>query len=216
MKEFSTTRAASSIATESAIELGAWQVMTTIAAPAGDAAPVKQIHGGNIVPIDAAAVTWADGIVLDRAGVRAAIATADCAPVVITSGELALVLHASRKSLVRGLLDNATTYIDPVQIDHIYVGPHISEYRFSFTEEERLLQRFRERYPQAIHFHKGKMYVSLRKALRQIFHEWGVHEQKVQFDGRCTYDTAYLPSYRRWLDGGKLGELGRLWTIVGR
>lgn len=202
------------------IRLGNWRV-TTQAPEFGLPELVlfpDQIHGGNIVEVEklAQGKVSADGVVLKRDSVAGGVQTADCAPVTIVSDETAVVLHVSRKTLVRGLLANATTYIAPSSIDHIFIGPHICEYHFGFEEEDESLRQLRYHYPKAFHFHKGKLYLSMHQALKSVFDEWQVHPDKIIGDGRCTYEQLQMPSYRRWLEGGREGKLTTIRTIARR
>lgn len=175
-----------------------------------------QIHGGSIAKAEDLqhAALSADGVVVAGVSQMIGVKTADCLPLVIVGGNIGLALHISRKTLVRGLLDNATTFLSPSEIDHVYIGPHICEYHFGFEEEGDMLRRFRYRYPQAVHFHRGKLYVSLRKALNEVFSTWGVHTDKITADGRCTYEHSDLPSLRRHREEKGEGEVVRLRTIA--
>lgn len=204
--------------TDDLIKVGHWSYLTTtnISPAANNSAQVKQIHGGNIIKAQAyqQAEASADGLIVANDGQKAIIHTADCAPIVITGSNQAIVLHVSRKSIVNGLLDNVMTFLSPKEIDHIRVGPHICEFHFDFSEEDLSVRRFRSRFPQASHFYKGKLYLSLKKAMQYFFEEWQIHPSKISFDGRCTYENLSLPSYRRWHNSGRTGELGRLYTVV--
>jgi len=169
----------------------------------------RQIHGGNITrQTDAEA----DGII--STGTRVGIATADCLPLVLAGADMALALHVSRKSIIHGLLDNVLTYIEPQNIDYAFLGPHICEYHFSFEEEGEMLRQFCSRFPDAVHFHKGKMYVSLRKAVHHFLRAWNIHPDRISEDGRCTYELDSLPSYRRWLKEKKAGRRKNMVTAV--
>jgi len=205
---------------EVGIRLGNWRVATQapeISLPELVLFP-DQIHGGNIVEVEmlAQGKMSADGVVLKGDSVAGGVQTADCAPVVIVSDNAAVVLHISRKALVRGLLANAATYVAPDDINHVFIGPHICEYHFSFEEEDKLLRQLRYQYPKAVHFHKGKLYLSMRRALKGVFDEWQIHPDKIIEDGRCTYEQLQMPSYRRWLEGGREGKLTMLKTVVWR
>lgn len=178
----------------------------------------QQIHGGTIVGADdlRRGEIAADGVMVAANGVMVAVETADCVPVVLLSDQRALVLHASRKTLIRGLFDNALTYVNPADISRIYLGPHICEYHFGFEEEGALVKQFRYRYPEAVHLHKGIEYLSLRKALRGIFAQWDVHPKRIHEDGRCTFEHPTLPSYRRAIASGLPGAGQGLLTVVWR
>jgi len=198
---------------------GQWQIMMVPGDHDGQERDIRthQVHGGNILDAAVSQIEEvdADGIVIRESGVRGSISTADCAAVTIMTDEMALILHISRKTLIHGLPDNVLTYIDPGLVNHVHVGPHICEYHFNFEEEGTDLKRFRWRYPKACHFHKGMMYVSLRKAIEQMLDDLAIISERVTYDGRCTFETAGLASYRRWLKEGKPGEhTGRIKTIV--
>ena len=177
---------------------------------------VNQTHGGNIVrAAHITSETEADGIYLSIDDDRViGIDTADCAPVIIMTEEKVLALHVSRKTIVNGLLDNALNYLEPKEIDNIYVGPHICEFHNTYSHESLMLRRFRLRFGRATHWHHGSIYLSLKTALQYFFDEWEIHPNKINYDGRCTYEMLALPSYRREIDAGRSGAIGRLVTTV--
>ncbi|KKT93932.1 MAG: hypothetical protein A3E37_05140 [Candidatus Andersenbacteria bacterium RIFCSPHIGHO2_12_FULL_46_9] len=180
---------------------------------------VKQIHGGNIGKAEQVVPgeTEADGILItNESGIIAGISTADCAPVIILTENKAIALHVSRKTLVNGQMDNVLNYLEPKEIDYIYVGPHICEYHFSFLREEYMLRRFRLRFGRATHWHHGSIYLSLKVALQYFFNDWDIHPNKIYYDGRCTYEMLMLPSYRRRLDTGRAEEVKDFLTTVRR
>lgn len=187
------------------LRLGRWLIAVILPGEGSDESVLypKQIHGGNIVDVETLKTgkSAADGVLVEEMGVRAGVITADCAPVIIVSDNKAIVLHVSRKSIMHGLLENVTTYISPSEIDHIYIGPHVCRVHLNFTEEGEELKGFRYKFPEAIRFHRGVIYLSLRRALNEIFNTWQVHPDKIVEDGRCTYEQLDLPSYRRWGEG---------------
>ena len=198
---------------------GRWKISTSFKERSfeNEALITKQVHSGNIVKSNHLQLSEveADGIVLSsEATDRIGIYTADCMPVVIMTDKVAIALHVSRKSIVNGLMDNAMSFILPTEVNYVYVGSHICEYHFSFDEEDYMIRKFRYRFPEAVHFHKGLMYLSLKKALLHFFDEWQINKERVNYDGRCTYEMLDLPSYRPWKQEGAVGELGRILTIV--
>jgi|GEM_PF-2457351 copper oxidase (laccase) domain-containing protein len=200
---------------------GHWKITTATndKLSENEALVAKQIHSGNIVKsnhLDLSKVE-ADGIILKSDSTdKIGIYTADCVPVVIMTDDAAIALHVSRKSIVSGLMDNVMSFIAPTDVNQVYIGPHICEYHFSFDEEDFMIRKFRHRFPAAIHFHKGLLYLSLKKALLHFFDEWKINKEKITFDGRCNYEMLDLPSYRQWKQSGEEGELGRILTIVER
>lgn len=178
---------------------------------------LNQVHGGNIADTGALSdgSVDADGVLIKDTSTAALIRTADCAPVAVTTEATALLLHISRKTVIHGLFDNLLTYVEPTDITHVHVGPHICEYHFRFDEEGPDLRRLRYRYPEAVHFHKGMIHVSLRKIIDHTRKEMGIHEERVTYDGRCTYEHEDLPSYRRMFDQGQpKSSLEYLRTVV--
>ncbi len=206
------------IASDDLKQIGRWTLLTTTQPVKFDSHTVqsKLIHSGNIIPAENLGQQSlpADGIIINSVSYRAVIHTADCVPLLVTSENQAALLHLSRKSIVNGLLDNLTTFIAPKDIDHIHVGPHICEFHFDFTDEDLFVRHFRSRWPQAAHFYKGKLYLSLKKAMQTFFDEWQVHPGRISYDGRCTYENLSLPSYRRHNANGDKEKLGSLYTIV--
>lgn len=197
-------------------QLGPWRV-TVLEKPPSTAATVRQVHGGLIVRAeDASASVLADGMFLTAASGGAAVSTADCMPVVLAAPAAALILHVSRKTLIQGLLEEAFLLLSPADVTHIFVGPHICENHFVFEHRGADVRLFQNLYPQAVHHLGGVLRVSLRRALEQVLEERGIDKKLMQFDGRCTYETASLPSYRRWLAGGRTGTLHHLWTQLDR
>lgn len=190
----------------------------------------RQVHGGNIAraswltPLfrggDAGAAqpaAEADGVVLDALTVKARISTADCAAVALLGDTLGVLLHVSRKTLIHGLFENAFSYLTPQDVSYVYVGPHICEFHFSFEREAADLKQFRIRFPQAVHFHQQRLHLSLRAALERVFRDHEIHQRRVTWDGRCTFEHEDLPSYRRLLAQGlPVHSLPALWTVVWR
>lgn len=207
-------------AEENGKDFGLWRIEEILEnINPGKILTVKQIHGGNIARAEQVVPreTEADGILLrSDDGAIAGISTADCAPVVIMTEAKAVALHVSRKTLVNGQMDNVLNYLEPKEIDYIYVGPHICEYHFSFVREEYMLRRFRMRFGRATHWHHGSIYLSLKTALQYFFNDWDVHPNKIYYDGRCTYEMLTLPSYRRRLDTGQADKVKSLLTTVRR
>lgn len=198
---------------------GKWKIITTAEKiiSGREILTARQVHGGNVVRdthLESGEME-ADGIILGSDSTnRIGIKTADCVPVIIMTDGVAIGLHVSRKSIVNGLLDNVMSFITPVEVNHIYVGPHICEYHFSFNEESYMIRRFRYRFPEAVHFHKGFLYLSLKKALLHFFDDWQINKERVTYDGRCTYEMLNLPSYRQWKQEGETDELGRILTVI--
>lgn len=200
--------------------LGQWKITLLNQAnfSASNILTANQVHGGNIVSADILKQNKidADGITLEQKdNTKVGVYTADCAPVVITTDRLATALHISRKSIINGLMENVLTTIKPSEINWVYIGLHICEYHFNFDQENTDIRRFRNKFPQATHFHKGNLYFSLTKAIQHYLTDWQVHKDKIIRDGRCTYEMLDLPSYRQWKQAGKPGnKLPTMLTVL--
>jgi copper oxidase (laccase) domain-containing protein len=167
----------------------------------------KQTHGGHIARVVellggeieadgvfAKAATLAEGRGITGIG----IATADCLPLVLLAQDAALVLHVSRKTLINGLMDNVDRFLDPQEITHVFIGPHICSEHFTFEWEGPEITRFVERFPEAAEQDdQGIWSLSTREAIRGYLEKWSVAESQVTEDDRCTYEASELPSYRR-------------------
>ncbi len=200
------------------MRFGGWRV---VALKPGDVMKenvlfAKQVHGGNIVDVVCLKIgeCEADGVVLSKTdGVVVGVVTADCAPVVVVTDTKAVVLHVSRKTLIRGLLDNVKKCIDVTEIKYIYIGPHICEKHFCFEREGEEIQEFIRLYPNVVERRGGKIYLSMRKALQVYFNEWEVSDDRITEDGRCTFEDDKLPSYKQWCEKRE-GKLKNIKIVV--
>jgi copper oxidase (laccase) domain-containing protein len=201
------------------VELGRWRAL--VLSPedkiTNDLLFSKQVHGGRIVSVECLKnkECEADGIVSDVSdGVVVGVVTADCVPVVIATDKRVVVLHVSRKTLIRGLLENVRNIISFKDIESVFIGPHICENHFSFENKGEEIQEFIDRYPMAREKRDGKVYLSMRQALQVFFDKWGVKNEKIIEDGRCTYESDQLSSYKRWREGESVEKLPLIRTIV--
>jgi len=143
------------------------------------------------------------------------IRSADCLPLVLLTADTACALHVSRKSLPAGLLDKVSGFLDVTAITRVHIGPHVCPEHFVFAWRGEELAAFCDIYPMACAPAAGGTSVSLRAAVDYYLQQWGVREENVTRDGRCTFESRELPSYRRSLrDGEKLA--GNIYTIVRR
>lgn len=176
----------------------------------------EQMHGNQIVSSLQlqAAHLQADGVFIGGGMPTGGIVTADCLPLVLFGEKEALLLHISRKTLVAGILDSAKQYLKDFSVTDIYIGPHICPQHLSYKGQGPEIMRFAELFPTAIKKQTSGWSLSLRDAVRGFLNELGVSKIRIQEDGRCTFETPDLPSYRRRLAQGSIGELGRIITTV--
>lgn len=176
----------------------------------------EQLHGNQIVTslqLQKARLQ-ADGVFIGDGMPEGAIVTADCMPLVLFGKKEALLLHMSRKTLINGILDSARNYTNDFPVVDICVGPHICSQHFIFEKRGPEIQRFAELFPNAVKKHPSGWSLSLRDALRGFLDELQVPPKRIHEDGRCTFETPGLPSYRRQLAEGPMSELGRIITTV--
>ncbi len=178
----------------------------------------KQVHGGRIIfagqLLDGE--VEADGVVVSDVGVVAGVHTADCMPIVLLTDIAAVVLHASRKSLIAGLLDRVPEYLDVQDIEAVWFGPHICVDCFAFDWEGDSVKQFRYLFPAAT-IDTDSIHLSLEGAVRSYLNQWGLPDGVIMSSESCTYESNDIPSYRRWLRDGNDGDnFPRFLTFVER
>lgn len=162
-----------------------------------------QVHKADIVAADGTTHLRqeADGVVAICANPNpAAIATADCLPLIICSPQKALALHISRKTVIHGLLDHVKQHLDVASIIGAYIGPHICATHLTFTRQGEEVRQFMQRFPRASSVVGAHTHLSLREVVNEYLVWWGITTSNISADSRCTYETPTLPSYRRCLD----------------
>ncbi len=177
-----------------------WEVRTNLLSntPA-DFVAVNQKHTSDIVWADHVTTeTIADGIAAHAGFTQPfLIRTADCLPLVLITPDVTVALHVSRKSLIAGLLDNVTSFFDTTAVTKVYIGPHICADHLVFEHRGEEVARFVEQYPFASQQSAAGLHLSLAKVVDMYLKQWGVGAAVVVRDGRCTFETVELPSYRR-------------------
>lgn len=194
-----------------AITLGTWRVEVAVGKTPQGVVLSKQVHGRRIATAESLQHTdrEADGIEMKKNSPAAAIYTADCLPLVIAGETTALALHVSRKSVVAGLLDEAAINL-PENIQGAYLGPYICAKHLIMEWLGDEVHELIRRWPEAV-IKNQAWHISLEKIVRQYLTEWGVPEDKIQKDGRCTYETLELASRKRL---GSAPLQSHIFTIV--
>jgi len=126
-----------------------------LAAAAGLPAPtewvwLRQVHGARVydanTPTEPDACPEADAAVTNMRGLPLAVVTADCAPVVIASGDAVAVAHAGHRGLSAGVLEAAVAAVRARSDGavHAFVGPciHPANYEFGAGDLDALVARF--------------------------------------------------------------------------
>ena len=172
------------------------------------------VHGADVGSADEGQglVEGVDGLVTSRAGVGLFAVFADCCPIVLYDPRrrvLALV-HAGWRGTVAGVASNALSSLgqrygtEPEGVVAI-LGPSICGRCYEVGDEVA------GQFPaEAVSQDTGRRSVDLVRANLHQLVAAGVSAERVVIDGRCTFETAELPSHRRRADGRRFGVLAAL------
>ena len=179
----------------------------------------QQVHGNAVTSAarcQASAAPEADAIVSHEVGVRVAVATAECVPILLASesGHVVAAVHAGWRGLASGVIDAAILALrDRIgESEKIVaaVGPHIGSCCFEVDEPvlEAMAERFSRALPEAsTPTRPGHVGLDLARLVREALTEAGVDLDRIGFQmAACTAcDPVRFHSYRR--DGAKAGRL---------
>lgn len=201
-----------------AVQLGPWHISeqnTSDEVGFTAARILNQIHTGIVVARPFVAGENGDGFLLNLNDSPAAIRTADCIPLIITTAENALALHISRLTLLHDIVTTGLNLINLEKITGLYIGPHICQRHFIFEEEGNTVKEFMKRFPTAVARTSTGTTLSLRTALDPYIAPILKNPNVTKMiDQRCTYQTHKLPSYKRWLTQNKPGPLHHMYTVI--
>lgn len=194
--------------------VGGWRVWLTVESRDNPTKLVtQQDHAGHLCSVAQVKDQQScDGIIVTRSDASAAIHTADCLSLVITTDEKALLLHLSRKTLLTPLLPTALKKVAAEKVTGVFLGPHICAQHLVYEYEGEEILAFKKAFPRAWQALPGGTSLSLKIASEEVLYRALSSSTPTIVDGRCTYEDPSLPSYRRWLEGGKQGELQHLFT----
>ncbi|WP_232798263.1 peptidoglycan editing factor PgeF [Salinibacter altiplanensis] len=157
-------------------------------------ATAGQVHGSTVRVIDAPRhEPFCDGLVTTTPGLLLAIATADCAPVLLAdpAHEVVGACHAGWRGTVRRVAgDTVATMVDcgaePAQI-RAYVGPCLSRQAFEVGPEVAA------EFDDAVVAHPedaDRPHVDLKAALRRQLEAAGVPDDAIEVSARCTRQSS--------------------------
>ncbi len=182
----------------------------------GAVASAGQVHGSNVAVVCGAGhVSACDGLVTDRPGLLLTVVSADCAIVLLSDPESAILgaCHAGWRGTLGGIVPNTVCAMEglgasPRQI-RAYISPCISTEAFEVGEEV------------AGHFSASvvvrnaqwqKPHVDLKAELSQQLVSSGLAEEHIEVDPACTAsDAKRFYSYR-----AEGGTRGRMIGFIGR
>lgn len=204
------------LAASSSTRLGRWKISTQVRqAGKGGEKRLAQVHGSQIVwAHEAGRNSVGDGLALWYDFPRPClITTADCLPLVLVSDRSACLLHVSRKTLVRGLLEQVPEFILPIDMKGAWIGPHICGKHFVFEYLGEEAGAFCAKYPWAAARRRDGWHLDLQAVTLQYLYDWGLGDKNIKQDGRCTFEAIELPSYRRGVTHGQSTTAG-IATVV--
>ena len=116
-------------------------VAAALGLPPTDAwAWMQQVHGADVVRVDAAPLTVpvADALVTTTPGLALAVVTADCAPIVLANDGAVGVVHAGHRGLVAGVIERALDAVRAAGRGDVraLLGPCIRAARYEFSERD--------------------------------------------------------------------------------
>jgi YfiH family protein len=191
---------------------GPWSaVLARLGTPLPVAVP-RQVHGTHVVMASADGVApQADGLVVCRPGLLAAVVTADCAPVLLVDPDqrVAAAVHAGWRGAAAGVLESALTFlraefgVQPRSLSAA-IGPAVGGccYEVGLDVQAAFRARSGETTVPAWETRAGRRYLDLRAALRLLLQGAGV--TTVETLGPCTVCSPSFHSYRR--DGAGTGR----------
>jgi polyphenol oxidase len=186
----------------------------------------KQMHGAHAICIDdqradTIASTEADALITNRNDILIGVLIADCFPLLVadTFGTLCAAVHAGRKGIESGIIQNTLSIITrdknvPVEHLKVGVGPGIS--KTAYTVDRKTAQSFLNRtsaFNSEPPIQKNKVELDLRSIIHKILTSSGVKDDNIEHIDLCTCSNSDLFfSYRR--NNGVTGRFGAFITLA--
>ncbi len=180
----------------------------------------RQVHGVAVVTAKQCAVLdpppEADVVVSEEIGVRIAVVTADCLPILLAGdrGRVVAAVHAGWRGLAGGVISAGLAALRERSTESeevvALIGPHIGKCCYEVDEPllGALEERFSETLPRALRQSRpGHARLDLGLLAREALCAEGVERDRIGFlEGACTAcDAERFYSYRR--DGPETGRL---------
>jgi len=180
----------------------------------------RQVHGVAVVSAEQCAgndpAPEADAVVSEAVGVRIAVVTADCLPILLAGdrGRAVAAIHAGWRGLASGVVDAGLTALRErlgrSEGITAVIGPHIGKCCYEVDEPvlSALAQRFSGVLTRAsTRTRPGHAQIDLGLIAREALRAAGVERERIGLlEGACTAcDAERFYSYRR--DGPETGRL---------
>ena len=180
----------------------------------------RQVHGVAVVTAQQCAgqgpLPEADAVVSEETGVRIAVVTADCLPILLAGdrGRVVAAIHAGWRGLAGGVISTCLAAMRErlEKSDRVAaaIGPHIG--KCCYEVDEPVLGAFEERFSEMLpsamrQTRPGHARLDLGLLAREALRAEGVESDRIGFlEGACTAcDAERFYSYRR--DGPETGRL---------
>ncbi len=180
----------------------------------------RQVHGIAVATAQQCAgqdpPPEADAVISEEIGVRIAVVTADCLPILLAGdrGRVVAAVHAGWRGLAGGVISACLAALrerlEKSERVAAVIGPHIGKCCYEVDEPllGALEERFSEALPRALHQSRtDHARLDLGLLAREALRAEGVENDRIGFvEGACTAcDAERFYSYRR--DGPETGRL---------
>ena len=166
---------------------------------------LEQVHGKDVLPVDAGGLAGkADALVTRATGLALLVAVADCGPVLLWDAKAGVIgaAHAGWRGAVAGVCGTTVAAMRDLGASEIsaWVGPCIGVRKFEVGEE--VAQQFASTFVDRTH---ERPHVDLARAIVSSLLEAGLDERRIRMADQCTFELEdRYWSYRR--DGGICGR----------
>ncbi len=186
---------------------------------------LKQVHGKTCIAAERNIVREADAHFTDKLNLALVVQTADCIPVLVSSNQQILAIHAGWRGVEQNILGESLSKLSPSASLDIFIGPHIGPKSFEVgldvSERLRLALDQTQRNSAEIerktflkHPDPSKVYIDLKQILyQQIYSATGALETnpevRIHHLDLDTFSHPDLHSYR-----ASKGQTGRLLSFI--
>jgi YfiH family protein len=142
---------------------------------------VSKKEGGNLIE-------KTDGLITKEKGVFLGMTFGDCLPVFLWDKKKKVIclLHCGWRGIARGILEEGIKKMESLKIKpkdiSVFIGPGICQKHYEIRED--VLEKFKN-YNEAISFKKGKIFLDLKKILKEKAKKLGI--KKVFQLKECTF-----------------------------
>lgn len=188
------------------------RVLEQLGLPNAGIATGGQVHSNTIAVVDSPGHhPETDGLITTASDIFLGILVADCAAILLADrkNKIIAALHAGWRGAVSHILPKALERMNQLgsEYQHIeaYISPCISLEKFEVGDE--VAEQFPETFVDRANYRKP--HVDLQGYLRQQLRDFGVSDQAITVDDRCTMSDSELYSFRR-----QKYESGRMMALI--